>query len=230
MERFVITGASRGIGRAIARRLAAPGRELVLHGRSTAALVETATAARERGATVRVLTGDLATQNGVRALAALAGEGPVRALLNCAGVAIVRGVEQISPAEWERSLLVNVSAPFQLVQRLLPRLEPGSSVVSILSVAARRGFPGWSAYCTAKFALEGLTRSLREELRGRGLRFINIYPAATDTPLWDGIPGTWPRERMIAAEEVADAVAFALERPDSVLVETIELGHISGAL
>ncbi len=121
MERFVITGASRGIGRAIARRLAAPGRELVLHGRSTAALVETATAARERGATVRVLTGDLATQNGVRALAALAGEGPVRALLNCAGVAIVRGVEQISPAEWERSLLVNVSAPFQLVQRLLPR-------------------------------------------------------------------------------------------------------------
>jgi NAD(P)-dependent dehydrogenase (short-subunit alcohol dehydrogenase family) len=230
MERIVITGASRGIGRAIATRLAMPGRELVLHGRNTAALVDAAGAVRARGATARVVTGNLATTLGVRALAAVAADGPVRAIVNCAGVAIVKSVQDISPEEWERGLFLNVTAPFLLIRSLLGRLEPGSSVVTILSVAARRGFPGWSAYCTAKFAIEGFTQCLREELRGRGVRVINVYPSATDTALWDGIAGTWPRERMIPPEQVAEAVAFALERPDRVLVDSIDLGDVSGAL
>jgi NAD(P)-dependent dehydrogenase (short-subunit alcohol dehydrogenase family) len=230
MERIVVTGASRGIGRAIALRLAAPGRELVLAGRNTSALVESATAVRARGATARVVTGNLATLGGVRALAAVADDAPVRSLINCAGVAVVKSVEEISPEEWERALYVNVTAPFILVRSLLSRFEAGSSVVSILSVAARRGFPGWSAYCTAKFALEGFTQSLREELRPRGVRVINVYPSATDTGLWDGVAGTWPRERMIPPEQVADAVAFAVERPEAVAVDAIELGHVSGAL
>jgi NAD(P)-dependent dehydrogenase (short-subunit alcohol dehydrogenase family) len=230
MERIVITGASRGIGRAIAERLAAPGRELVLHGRSTPALVEVATVVRARGAQARVVTANLATIGGVRALAAVADDAPVRALVNCAGVAVVKKVEDISAEEWERALFLNVTAPFLLVKSLLSNLAPGSAVVTILSVAARRGFPGWSAYCTAKHALEGFTTSVREELRERGVRVVNIYPSATDTPLWDGVVGAWPRERMIAPGQVADAVAFALERPDSVLVDSIELGHVSGAL
>ena len=230
MERMVITGASRGIGRAIAERLAAPGRELVLHGRTTAALVETATAVRSRGAAAKVITGDLGAVAGVRALAAVAGEAPVRALIHCAGVAVVRSVENVSQADWERSLFVNVTAPFLLVQRLLPQLGEGSTIVAILSIAARRGFPGWSAYCAAKAALAGLTASLREELRGRGIRVVDVYPAATDTALWDQVAGSWPRERMIAPAEVAEAVAFALERPPSVLVDSLAIGHLSGAL
>jgi NAD(P)-dependent dehydrogenase (short-subunit alcohol dehydrogenase family) len=230
MERVVITGASRGIGRAIALRLAGPGRELVLAGRSTAALVETATAVRAQGAAARVVTGNLATLTGVRALAGVAADGPVRTLVNCAGVAIVKSVEEISPEEWERGLFLNVSAPFLLTRSVLPRLEAGSSVVTILSVAARRGFPGWSAYCAAKFALEGFTQCLREELRGRGVRVINVYPSATDTAMWDGIAGTWPRERMIPPAQVAEAVAFALERSDRIVVDSIELGDVSGAL
>jgi NAD(P)-dependent dehydrogenase (short-subunit alcohol dehydrogenase family) len=230
MERIVITGASRGIGRAIAERLAAPGRELVLHGRNTPTLVDVATAVRARGAQARVVTGNLSTVGGVRALASVADDAPVRALVNCAGVAVVRKVEEISAEEWERALFLNVTAPFLLVKSLLSCLPPGSAVVSILSVAARRGFPGWSAYCAAKHALEGFTAAIREELRERGVRVINVYPSATDTSLWDGVAGAWPRERMIAPAQVAEAVAFALERPDSVLVDSIELGHVSGAL
>lgn len=230
MERFVITGASRGIGRAIAERLAAPDRELVLHGRNTSALVETATVVRARGAAARVVTGNLATLTAVRALATVADDGPLRAIVNCAGVAVVKNVEEIAVEEWERALFLNVTAPFVLVKSLLPRLHAGSSVVSILSVAARRGIPGWSAYCTAKHALEGFTASLREELRPRGVRVINVYPSATDTSLWASVPGEWPRERMIPPQQVAEAVVFALERPDRVLVDSIELGDISGAL
>jgi len=230
MERIVITGASRGIGRAIAERLAAPGRELVLHGRSTPALVEVATVVRARGAQARVVTANLATVGGVRALAAVADDGPVRALVNCAGTAVVKPVDEIAAEEWERALFLNVSAPFLLVKSLLSNLSAGSAVVSLLSVAARRGFPGWSAYCAAKHALEGFTAALREELRGRGVRVINVYPSATDTALWDGVAGEWPRERMIAPAQVAEAVAFALERPDAVLVDAIELGHVSGPI
>src|SRR5437867_7104829 len=72
-------------------------------------------------------------------------------------------------------------------------MPPGSSVVNILSIAARSGFPNWSVYCMSKFALEGFSQSVREELRDRKIRVINVYPAATDTNIWDHIDGDWPR-------------------------------------
>ena len=80
----------------------------------------------------------------------------------------------------------------------------------------------------SKFALDGFTRAVREELRPRGIRVINIYPAATATGMWDGISGEWSAEAMMPPEEVAEAVAYGLCRPASVLVESIHVGHISG--
>ncbi len=230
MERVVITGASRGIGRAIAERLAEAGRELILHGRDEAALAGVRAAVEERGGCASTVTADLGTVGGVDALVSAVGDGPLAALVNNAGGAVVKPFDEVSTGEWEDSLFVGVTAPFLLVQRLLPRLGRGSSVVNVLSIAARRGFSGWSAYCAAKFALEGTSQCLREELRPRGVRVINVYPAATATRLWDGIPGEWPRERMIRPAEVAEAVAYALSRPAGVLVESIEVGYISGAL
>lgn len=82
----------------------------------------------------------------------------------------------------------------------------------------------------SKFALDGFTRALREELRPRGIRIINIYPAATATDIWNSIPGEWPRENMIKPEEVAEAVAYAYSRPASVLVEDITVGSSGGNL
>jgi 3-oxoacyl-[acyl-carrier protein] reductase len=230
MERIVVTGASRGIGRAIAVRLAAAGRELVLHGRDADALAATAASVEARGAAVRVVTGDLAVPADVGRLVDVAAAGAVDVLVNNAGSAVVKPIAEVGREEWERSLAVNVTAPFLLVRGVLPRLAAGSSVVNLLSVAARRGFPGWSAYCAAKFALEGFSQCLREEVRGRGIRVINVYPSATDSGLWDGVGGDWPRERMLDPDRVAAAVAFALEQPPSVLVESIELGHVSGSL
>lgn len=230
MERIVVTGASRGIGRAIAVRLASAGRELVLHGRDAAALAVTAATVEARGAAVREVTGDLTVAADVDRLLDVAAADAVRVLVNNAGSAVVKPLAEVGLEEWERSLALNVTAPFLLVRGLLPRLAAGSSVVNLLSVAARRGFPGWSAYCAAKFALEGFSQSLREEVRGRGIRVINVYPSATDSGLWDGVAGEWPRERMLDPDRVAAAVAFALEQPPSVLVESIELGHVSGSL
>ena len=82
----------------------------------------------------------------------------------------------------------------------------------------------------SKFALEGLSQSIREELREHKIRVINIYPAATDTEIWNNVEGDWPRDKMISPEEVASAVVFALSQPLDVLVENITLGNLSGSL
>ena len=80
----------------------------------------------------------------------------------------------------------------------------------------------------SKFALDGFSKSLREELRPRGIRVINIYPSATATAIWDGIEGDWDKSGMLAPEETAEALAYALERPSSVLVDEISLGNMAG--
>jgi NAD(P)-dependent dehydrogenase (short-subunit alcohol dehydrogenase family) len=229
--RVLITGASGGIGRAVAGRLAGPEVELHLHGRNRGALAAAAMAASRRGAVVREHLADLADAGEVEALGyAVAAAGPLDALVNNAGLTVVKDLAQITVSEWQDSLAVNVTAPFLLCRALTPAMAAGATVVNVLSIAARRGFPGWAAYCAAKFALAGLTESLREELRPRGIRVVAVFPAATDTPLWNGVAGDWPRERMLAPEQVAEAIAFAISRPPGVLVDELGVGHVSGAL
>src|SRR2546423_6284572 len=111
-----------------------------------------------------------------------------------------------------------------------PEMPPGSSIVNVLSIAAKTGFANWSAYCMSKFALEGFSQCVREELRDRKIRVINVYPAATDTEIWDQIEGKWPRKKMMSATEAADSVAFALARPTDTLVENITLSSLAGNL
>jgi NADP-dependent 3-hydroxy acid dehydrogenase YdfG len=82
----------------------------------------------------------------------------------------------------------------------------------------------------SKFALEGFSQAIREELRARKIRVINIYPAATDTDIWNAVEGERPREKMISAEQVASTVAYALAQPPDVLIENITLGNLSGSL
>jgi short-subunit dehydrogenase len=230
MKRFLITGASRGIGRAIAGELAATDVELLLHGRDTLALAQTEKAVALQCARVRLLIHDLATARGVSDLIAEVGEEPIELLVNNAGIAVVKPFTELTSVEWEQTIAVNITAPFLLTQRFAPRMPPGSSIVNIVSVAAKMAFANWSAYCMSKFALEGFSRCVREELRDRKIRVINVYPAATDTEIWSKLEGQWPHERMMNATQVADAVAFALARPTDTLVENITLSSLSGYL
>jgi short-subunit dehydrogenase len=230
MKRYLITGASRGIGRAIAEQLAADDAVLLLHGRDTVALAQTRKAVEPRCAEVVLLVHDLARRSGVCDLIAQVGNAPIDLLVNNAGIAVVKPFTEITTIEWEQTLGVNITAPFLLTQRFAPRMPPGSSIVNILSVAAKTAFPSWSAYCMSKFALEGFSRCVREELRDRKIRVINVYPAATDTNIWSQVEGKWPRDHMMSATQVADAVAFALARPMDTLVENITLSSLVGNL
>ena len=230
MKRILITGASRGIGRAIAQTLAAPNTTLLLHGRDTVALAETCKTVEPKCANVVKLIHDLATEKGVANLISQVGSEPLNVLVNNAGIAVVKPFREITIEEWRQTIGVNVTAPFLLVQRFAGQMPPGSSIVNILSVAAKTAFPNWSAYCMSKFALDGFSQSVRAELREHCIRTINIYPAATNTEIWDDVAGDWPRDKMIAAEQVADAVAYALSRPADVAVENITLSNAAGNL
>ena len=230
MKRYLITGASRGIGRAIAEKLAAPDVTLLLHGRDTIALAQTCKAVGSNCAKVVELIHDLATPKGVSSLIAEVGGDPLDLLVNNAGIAVVKPFCEVTMIEWEQTLGVNVTAPFMLTQHFAPQMPPGSSIVNILSVAAKTAFPNWSAYCMSKFALEGFSQSVREELRDHKIRVINIYPAATATDIWNNVAGSWPRDQMISADEVASAVAYALSRPPDVALENITLSSVSGEL
>ncbi len=230
MKRYLITGASRGIGRAIAEKLAADDVELLLHGRDTLALGEVCRGLKTACARVVPLIHDLATSVGVRALIREVGHAPLDLVVNNAGIAIVKPFAEITQVEWEQTLGVNVTAPFMLTQHFAPRMKPGSTIVNVLSVAAKTGFANWSAYCMSKFALEGFSQSVREELREHGIRVINVYPAATNTEIWDCVAGDWPRDKMMAPEDIADAIAFALSRPNQVAMENITLKNVGGDL
>jgi len=230
MKRYLITGASRGIGRAIAEKLAAPDVALLLHGRDTVALAEVCKSVNPLCGRVVRLIHDLAVASGVCDLIAAVGSDPLDLLVNNAGIAVVKPFGEITPVEWEQTLGVNVTAPFLLTQRFAPEMPPGSSIVNILSIAAKTGFANWSAYCMSKFALEGFFQSVREELREHRIRVINIYPAATNTEIWNNVEGDWPRNRMISPNDVASAVAYALSRPADVALENISLSNLTGNL
>jgi short-subunit dehydrogenase len=230
MKRYLITGASRGIGRAIAEKLAAPDLQLLLHGRDTVALAQTRKAVESKCSKVTLLVHDLATASGVFDLVAEVGKKPLDLLVNNAGIAIVKPFCEITPVEWGQTVGVNITAPFMLMQHFAPDMPPGSSIVNILSIAAKTGFPNWSAYCMSKFALEGFSQCVREELRDRKIRVINVYPTATDTNIWNQIEGEWPRHKMISPENVASTVAYALSCPADVTLENISISSLTGNL
>jgi NAD(P)-dependent dehydrogenase (short-subunit alcohol dehydrogenase family) len=230
MKRYLITGASRGIGRAIATKLAGAETTLLLHGRNEQALARTCKMCEENNADAVSLRYDLSDRAQIDTMIDAIGAEPLDALINNAGIASVKPFDAITAAEWEKLFAVNVTAPFVLSQKLGAGMRAGSSIVNILSIAAKTGFPGWSGYCMSKFALEGFSQSLREELRPRGIRVINVYPAATNTDIWDAVEGHWPRDKMLLPAEIGDAVVYALSRPAGVVVENIDLLNLTGRL
>jgi NAD(P)-dependent dehydrogenase (short-subunit alcohol dehydrogenase family) len=131
MKRYLITGASRGIGRAIAENLAGVDVELLLHGRDTVALAEVHEAVKPHCAHVVRLIHDLALPSGVSDLIDHVGKKPLNLLVNNAGIAIVKPFCEITPVEWGQTVGVNITAPFMLMQHFSPHMPPGSSKMLI---------------------------------------------------------------------------------------------------
>jgi len=222
----VVTGGSRGIGRAVAEALTAAGARVTLLARDARALERVA---GELGA--RAIPCDVAKEADIdRALASI-GEGP-DILVNNAGLFQPLPLDETSPAALAAALEVNLVAPFRFVHAIVPKMRARGrgDIVSIGSIADHQAFPGNAAYGASKHGLRALHDVMRTELRGTGIRVTLISPGPVDTSLWDEIDpdsreGFTPRSRMLSPNAVAAAVLFAVSQPREVDVELVRLSR-----
>lgn len=181
----VVTGASSGIGRAIAEAMAEAGADLVLVGRDEGRLAETVAAVKGRGVEVETVAAELTDDDAAKAIveATVRRFGGLNVLVNCAGIFEPQPFETQPMASFDRQMAVNVRAPFALTQAALPYLRPEGSVVNISSIAGYAGFPQSAAYCATKGAVELMTRALATELGPQGVRVNCVAPGNIRTPM-----------------------------------------------
>ncbi len=218
----VVTGASRGIGRAIALRLAAK-YEIVAVARSTAELETLAAEIGAASGECRALPLDITDAADVSD--ALSGI-DASVLVNNAGVGIVRPLLELQPDEWRKMMDVNVNALYHVTRALLPGMvaRGRGHVINIGSMAGRSAFVGGSAYAATKHFVVGFSESLLLEVRERGVKVSVVMPGSTNTSFGRGLGG---KEWALMATDVADAVAHVVATPDNVLVSRVELRPLS---
>jgi NAD(P)-dependent dehydrogenase (short-subunit alcohol dehydrogenase family) len=229
----LITGASRGIGLALARALASHSCNLILTARDEKAL---ARISRELASLkIRVLAHpcDIRDPHAVDALFRAARREFKRLdiLINNAGIAHANlPVEKLPLPVWKDVLETNLTGTFLVTQAALAIMRRGGTIVNNLSIAATRVFPGSAAYNASKHAALGLTNTLREELRPRGVRVIALLPGATNTDIWTTLWPQAPRKKMMSPDTVAEATLQAILLPTNATVESLAILPTVGTL
>ncbi|HXA51400.1 MAG TPA: SDR family oxidoreductase [Candidatus Acidoferrum sp.] len=224
----IVTGGTRGIGRAIAQRLVSEGSRVAICGRKPEAVERVA---RELGGKDQVfgMAADIRKVEDVRALfgAVDSAFGGLDILVNNAGEGLFRKVGDMTPEEWHRNIDLNLNGAFYCAHEAVQRFRQrgGGFIVNISSLAARNPFSGGAGYNASKFGLNGLTEALMLDHRYDGIRVSSIMPGSVATE-FSGDPDK-PRDAdeswKVAAEDVAETVAMVLKMPVRTMVSRIEL-------
>jgi 3-oxoacyl-[acyl-carrier protein] reductase len=220
----LVTGASRGIGLAIARTLGRMGAKLALCARDAAKLEIAAAELKGTGSTVIAVPADVSRAGDISALVEKTQQslGPIEILVNNAGIGYFAPVQEVSEAKWDAVLDTNLKAVFLLGKAVAPGMmrRRSGDIVNIASLAGKNTFPGGAIYCASKWGLLGLTGSMAEDLRPYGIRVSAVCPGtvATDfSPHSGKDPG-----KMLQAEDVAHAVEMILtQAPQSFISEVL---------
>ena len=229
----LITGATRGIGLAIARILAAEGCHLILTARDESALDKVSRELARPKLRILAQSCDVRDPYSVDALFRSVRREFRRldVLINNAGIAHPNlPVEKLPFPVWKDVIATNLDGTFLVTQAALAIMTRGGTIVNNLSIAATRVFAGSAAYNASKHAALGFTNTLREELRSRGIRVISLLPGATDTDIWKTLWPQAPRRKMMSADTVGRAVVEAILLPPNATVETLEILPTVGTL
>ena len=230
----IVTGAGRGIGRAIAARLAGDGAAVVLAARSARELEVVAGEIVGVGGRALPVATDVREEPAVAALVARARAeyGRIDVLVTAAGVAAFGPVADSKMADWDEMLAVNLRGAVLCCRAVLPIMttQRRGTIINIGSVVTSRVLAGSAAYTAAKYGLLGFSRVLADEMRPHGVRVGMLSAGATDTPLWDAVPGAPDRVLMLKPEQVAEAALLMAGLAPNAALEELTILPAGGVL
>ena len=224
----LVTGASRGLGRAIAFALGGAGWRVGICSRSGDGVARTLAELREAKIEAAGRPASVSSESDVGALVSHVERelGPIDTLVNNAGVLYAKPFEEISPAEWDESFATNVRSLYVVTRAVLPgmRARRAGTIVNVASLSGRSGFAGGTVYTATKHAVLGFSRSLMLEVRNEGVRVITICPGSMDTEMiqrqtaFERDP-----ERILKPEDVAQTVLHTIRLPQRALVSEVDI-------
>ena len=223
----LVTGASSGIGASIVRALARAGCTVVLAARSESDLATVADSCAAEAQTLIVPT-DVRDKEQVRRMieTTVAAHGRIDVLVNNAGLGIFKPVVDLTAAEFDAIVSVNLRGAFLATKYALPHMyeRREGAIINISSIAGKHGFASGGAYCASKFGLMGLMECVFHEARKYDVRVVTITPGSVDTPFFDEAQTTVPnRDRILQPDDVAETVILALTLPQRALVRELDI-------
>jgi 3-oxoacyl-[acyl-carrier protein] reductase len=226
--RVLVTGGSRGIGRAIALRFAREGAKVAIASRNSSELDKVAAEIAKAGGDPRPQQMDVTHFGSVEAAVYRAVEfmgGGLDVLVNNAGVFAIKPFQKMDVETWNHHVAVNLTGPFYVTLEALDALLESDKphIFNIASGAAKRAHPGNTAYCATKYGLRGFGDALRLDLAEDKVRVSTVYPGPTDTTIFDKVPGQWDRAKMNKPEEVAEVVWQAYNAPAGTNVDDVDV-------
>ena len=230
----LVTGAGRGIGRAIALAFAGEGAAVALAARSRADLAGVAGEIRERAGRALAIPTDVTQDGAVEALVeqTLTDLGRIDVLVTSAGTAAFGAVADSKPGDWDTMLALNLRAVMVCCRAVLPAMlrQRTGTIINVGSIASKRALPGSAVYTATKTAVDAFSRVLAEELRPHGVRVGVLVAGAVDTPLWDTLGSSPPRDKMLRPEDVARAAVLMAALPPHASLEELTLLPAGGIL
>jgi NADP-dependent 3-hydroxy acid dehydrogenase YdfG len=225
-----VTGASKGIGRSVALKLADLGLRVFATARNVSELENLKKEIESQAGDCRIYPAELTNEHDLDLLVKqiLQKNAKIRLLVHSAGTVKIGTVEKMPFSDWQDTINVNLSSPFQLTQKCFPHFAENAHIFFINSIAGNNTFSEWSAYCASKWGLRAFADTLRQELAPRGIKVTSIFPSSVDTPMQDKIPYHWDRSKMLFPKDVAEALVNCYQQPDHVQIKDIHLENLAG--
>jgi 3-oxoacyl-[acyl-carrier protein] reductase len=221
----IVTGASRGIGRAVALALAENGAWVALAARTEAALHALRREIESGGGRALAAATDITSEPQVKELVRSTVEqfGRLDILINNAGVGYYAPLVETTVEQWEQMMAVNARGPFLLCREAIPHMERGGFIINIASVVGVKGYVKQAAYTASKHALMGMTKVLAQEVQPAGIRVHAICPGGVDTDLVRQARPDLDSSVLMEPEEIADIILFLLTRRGNAVIDDIHV-------